>query len=330
MIWMSGTDNEITYLNQTWLDYAGRPSDAAVERLQAMVLHPDEAERCREVYEKAFEQREPFQLEHRLRRHDGEYRWVATAGLPRYKGDGSFVGYIGTSVDITERKLAEAALASQKLIEAHEEEKTRIARELHDDISQRITLLGMHLGILKQSLPDSATDLEQEIGEMDRQIRDLASEIQAVSHRLHPAKLEVLGLKSAAAGFCEELSNRHDVTIDVHFENVPEALPSEISLCLYRVLQEALQNVLKHSVPRRAHVSLSGQIDTIKLTIKDSGAGFDPQEAMRGPGLGLTSMKERLKIVGGHFSIHSQRGHGTTIHAVAPLRLPTKSTNGVV
>ena len=330
MIWMSGTHNEITYLNQTWLDYAGCPSDAAVETLQAMVLHPDEAEQCREVYEKAFEQREPFQLEHRLRRHDGEYRWVVTAGVPRDKGDGSFVGYIGTSVDITERKLAEAALTSQKLIDAHEEEKTRIARELHDDISQRITLLGMHLGILKQSLPDRATDLEQEIREMDREIRELASEIQAVSHRLHPARLEILGLKSAAAGFCEELSNRHDITIDVHFEDIPEALPAEISLCLYRVLQEALQNVLKHSGSRRPHVSLSGHIDTISLTIKDSGAGFNPQKAIRGHGLGLTSMKERLKAVGGHLSIHSERGHGTIIHAVAPLRLPTKSTNVVV
>ena len=330
MIWMSGTDNEITYLNQTWLDYAGRPSDAAVENLRAAVLHPDEAERCREVYEKAFEQREPFQLEHRLRRHDGEYRWVVTAGVPRYNADGSFVGYIGTSVDITERKLAEAALASQKLIEAHEEEKTRIARELHDDISQRITLLGLHLGILKQGLPASATDLEQEIGEMYRQIGDLASDIQALSHGLHPARLELLGLKAAVAGLCGELSNRHDVTIDVHFENIPEALPPEISLCLYRVLQEALQNVLKHSVSRHAHVSLNGQISTINLTIKDSGPGFDPHEAMRGPGLGLTSMKERLKVVGGQLSIHSQREHGTTIHAVAPLCLPTKSTNGVV
>ena len=129
---------------------------------------------------------------------------------------------------------------------------------------------------------------------------------------------------------CEELSNRHDVTIDVHFENIPEALPPEISLCLYRVLQEALQNVLKHSVSRHAHVSLNGQINTINLTIKDSGPGFDPHEAMRGPGLGLTSMKERVKVVGGQLSIHSQREHGTTIHAVAPLFLPTKSTNGVV
>ena len=331
MIWMSGTDNEITYLNQTWLDYAGRPSDAAVETLQATVLHPDEAERCREVYEKAFEQREPFQLEHRLRRHDGEYRWVVTAGVPRYNADGSFVGYIGTSVDITERKLAEAALASQKLIEAHEEEKTRIARELHDDISQRIALLGMHLGILKQrSSGFSDRSRAGDRGSRTEQIADLASDIQAVSHRLHPAKLEILGLERAVAGFCEELSNRHDVTIDVHFENIPEALPPEISLCLYRVLQEALQNVVKHSGSRHAHVSLNGQIDTINLTVKDSGAGFDPHEAMRGPGLGLTSMKERLKVVGGQLSIHSQRGHGTTIHAVAPLRLPTKSTNGVV
>src|SRR4029450_8725995 len=104
------------------VDYAGRPSDAAVETLRAMVLHPDEAERCREVYEKAFEQRAPFHLEHRLRRHDGEYRWVVTAGVPRHNPDGSFVGYIGTSVDITERKLAEGVLSSQKLIEAHEEE----------------------------------------------------------------------------------------------------------------------------------------------------------------------------------------------------------------
>ena len=319
MIWMSGTDQEIKFLNQTWLDYAGRPLDAAVETLQAAVLHPDEAERCREVYEKAFEQRERFQLEHRLRRQDGEYRPVVTAGVPRYNANGLFVGFIGTSVDISERKLAEAALAAQKLIQAQEAEKTRIARELHDDISQRIALLGIQLGILKQSLPASATDLHQEIGEMDRQIGDLASDIHALSHGLHSAKLELIGLKAAVAGFCEELSHRSDVTIDVQFENLPEALPPDISLCLYRVLQEALQNVLKHSVSPRAQVLLSGQIDTINLTVEDSGPGFDPHEALKGPGLGLTSMKERLTAVGGQFSIRSQRGHGTTIDAVAPL-----------
>ena len=312
MIWMSGTDNEITYLNQTWLDYAGRPSDAAVETLRAMVLHPDEAERCREVYEKAFEQREPFQLEHRLRRHDGEYRWVVTAGVPRYNADGSFVGYIGTSVDITERKLAEAALASQKLIEAHEEEKSRIARELHDDISQRMAVVSMHLGY-PEARSAGFSDRSR-AGDRGSRPGDRGSCVRYSGGVAPPSPREAgdPGAESAAAGFCEELSNRHDVTIDVHFENIPAALPPEISLCLYRVLQEALQNVVKHSASRHAYVSLNGQIDTINLTVKDSGAGFDPQEAMRGRGLGLTSMKERLKVVGGHLSIHSQRGHGTT------------------
>ena len=184
--------------------------------------------------------------------------------------------------------------------------------------------MSVRLGNLKQSPPASAADLEQEIGGVSQEIEDLAADIQALSHRLHPAKLELLGLEGAAAGFCEELSKRHGVTIDVHFENIPTSLPREISLCLYRVLQEALQNVVKHSLSKHAHVSLSGHINTINLTVEDSGPGFDPLEAMRGPGLGLTSMKERLKVIGGELSIYSQRGRGTAIHAVAPLRLPTK------
>ena len=244
--------------------------------------------------------------------------------MPRYNEDGSFAGYIGTAVDITERKLAEEALStvSQKLIEAHEEESTRIARELHDDIIQRLALLSVRLDYLKQSPPASAAELKQEIGAASQEIADLASDIQALSHRLHSSKLEFLGLEAAAAEFCEELSNRHGVEIDLHFENIPTTLPPEISLCLYRVLQEALQNVVKHSGSRRARVSLNGEVDNVELTVQDSGVGFDPQEAMRGRGLGLTSMKERLKLVGGQLSIHSERGRGTTIHALVPLRLP--------
>jgi PAS domain S-box-containing protein len=127
MIWMSGGEKQITYLNQTWLDYTGRELDASLGHRWTEALRADELARCREVYEKAFEQREPFQVEHRLRRHDGDYRWAVTVGVPRYNADGSFAGYIGTAVDITERKLAEEALStvSQKLIEAHEEERTR-------------------------------------------------------------------------------------------------------------------------------------------------------------------------------------------------------------
>jgi len=187
----------------------------------------------------------------------------------------------------------------------------------------------VRLGYVIQGAPASASGLTQEIGGIRQEIDALASDIQTLSHHLHPPKLELLGLEAAAAGFCEELSNRHGVTIGVHVENIPTELPREISLCLYRVLQGALQNVVKHSGAVHADVSLSGQINTISLTVKDSGAGFDPHEAMRGPGLGLTSMKERLKIIGGELSIHSNRGRGTIIHAVAPLCLPSTSADAV-
>jgi len=322
MIWMSGTDGQITYLNQTWLDFTGRPLDSMVGQVQADVLHPDEAERCVEQFAKAYERREPFQIEHRLRRHDGEYRWTVTAGVPRYEVDGSFVGYIGTGVDITERKLAEESLSalSQKLIEAHEEERSRIARELHDDINQRLAVVSVRLGGLKQRAPVPTADLNEEIGEVGQEIANLVADIQSLSHALHPPRLDLLGLEAAAAALCDECSSRHGITIDVDFDNIPKPLPADISLCFYRVLQEALQNVVKHSGSRQAHVSLKGRRNNVSLTVKDSGAGFYPDEAMRGPGLGLTSMKERLKVVGGRLSIHSQPGHPTTIDAVAPLR----------
>jgi PAS domain S-box-containing protein len=331
MVWMSGPDKLSTYSNRRSLEFTGRQLEVELGNGWMDSVHPDDITRCMETYTKAFDQRLTFEMEIRLRRHDGEYRWILSSGVPMFNSDGSFAGYIGSAIDITEHKLAEEALStvSQKLIEAHEEESARIARELHDDINQRLALVSMRLGYLKQSPPALAAGLEQQIGDVSQEIAGLAADIQALSHGLHPARLELLGLESAAAGFCEELSNRHGVAIDVHFENIPKALPREISLCLYRVLQEALQNVVKHSVSRHAHVSLIGQISTINLTVKDSGAGFDAHEAMRGPGLGLTSMKERLKVIGGQLSIHSQLGRGTMIHAVAPLCLPTTSANAV-
>ena len=259
----------------------------------------------------------------------GERIDVSLTISPLRDAAGRIIGCSKIARDITKAKQAEEALStvSQKLIEAHEEERARIARELHDDISQQLALVSIRLDYLRQRPLASAADLNQEIGDVYQQIGNLASDIQALSHDLHPPKLELMGLEGAVAGFCEELSNRHGVTIDVHCENIPTALPPEISLCLYRVLQEALQNVVKHSVSRHAHVSLNGQINTISLTVKDSGAGFDPHEAMRGSGLGLTSMKERLKVLGGQLSIHSQRGRGTMIHAVAPLCLANEARN---
>ena len=225
------------------------------------------------------------------------------------------------AADLIERTLAGEAV-SQKLIEAHEDERTHIARELHDDLSQRLAVVTVRLGNLLQNPAVSVAELEPEIREMYQQVGELASDVQALSHGLHPPKLELMGLEAAVTGFCGEMSATHDVRIDVLVSDIPRSLPPDISLCLYRIAQEALQNFVKHGGVPRAEVSLLRQSNALNLTVKDYGAGFDLHDAMRGPGLGLTTMKERLKVLGGQLSIDSQPGRGTTVHAIAPLRPP--------
>jgi len=229
--------------------------------------------------------------------------------------------------EVAERTVAEEALsrANRRLIEAQEEERTRIARELHDDISQRVALLAMQLDRMSLSLPASAADLKQGIEEAGRQTVELGNDIQALSHRLHNSKLDYQGLAAATAGFCRELSDRHGVAIVVHFEDIPSDMPPEISLCLYRVAQEALQNAMKHSDSRRVEVSLKSTLNEILLTVRDFGIGFDP-EAVKGRGLGLISMKERLNLVGGELSIDSQPQIGTTILSRVALKAAWNGT----
>src|SRR2546426_8737212 len=146
---------------------------------------------------------------------------------------------MGSGIDVTGRKLGEGALSrvNQRLIEAHEEERTRIARELHDDINQRIGLLAANLDHLKQSLPASAAEFRPEIEEAGKQVVELSRDIQTLSHRVHSSQLELLGLTAAAVSSCKDCSNVPKLEIDFHAENIPKDLSAEISLCLYRVLQ---------------------------------------------------------------------------------------------
>ena len=178
---------------------------------------------------------------------------------------------------------------------------------------------------MKEALPASATELERGIDQVVDRISDLATDIQGLSHRLHSSQLDYLGLEVAAAVFCKEVSKWQGVEIDFNCENVPKRLSQEISLCLFRVMQEALQNVIKHSGSRRIDVSLRGELNEIQLTVLDSGIGFDPEKSMNGRGLGLTSMKERLKLVDGELSVKSQPLVGSTVDARVPLNPKVRS-----
>ena len=242
---------------------------------------------------------------------------VAT-GAPRLEVDGTFAGYVGCAVDFTERRQAEEALAriDQRLLDAQDDERTRIARELHDDLSQRLAALSISLSRLLQEGP--AAPLRPRIQELRNIVGDLANDVRDFSHRLHPARLQYLGIVKAAAALCGEVAAQHNVEVRFHADSDTETLSQRISLCLYRVLQEALQNVVKHSGARKIDVALRRSSDEIELTVQDLGAGFSVG-ATDGFSLGLTSMKERLAAVGGQLRIQSIPRHGTTVRARVPL-----------
>jgi PAS domain S-box-containing protein len=321
LIWMSGPDRLCTYFNQSWLEFTGRPIELESGNGWVQAVHPEDLRECLDTYTKAFDQRKSFKMEYRLKRHDGEYRWLFDVGVPRFNTDSSFAGYIGPGVDVTDRKLAEVALAnvSRRLIEAQEQERTRIARELHDDIGQRLALLTIELERFQESSPDLPVEGRSRMGELQKQSAEIATDIQTMSHELHSAKLEYLGMAAAMRGFCKEFGEQQKVEIDFQTHDLPIPLSPHISLCLFRVLQEALHNSAKHSGARHVEVQLWGDSDEIHLAVSDSGAGFDSEAVKVSRGLGLISMEERLKLVKGTFSIESQPKRGTIIHARVPL-----------
>jgi PAS domain S-box-containing protein len=283
-------------------------------------LHPADRQRVSQAVTEAREKRSPFTVEFRSLHGDGTVRWIRAAGEFQYSKRDDPERMLGIAIDITDRKLAEEAMASigRRLIEAHEEERTRIGRELHDDINQRLALLAVELDRRKERLP-SSPQLREYVRHTQQRIHEIAKDVQSLSHRLHSSKLDYLGLATAANSFCRELSETSDVNIKFNSAGVPRTIPKEVSLCLFRVLQEALQNAVKHSGVREFIVDLRGTSETVELTVIDRGLGFDEQEAFTRQGLGLISMRERLQLVHGELSVESYRGTGTTIHARAPL-----------
>jgi PAS domain S-box-containing protein len=258
-----------------------------------------------------------YSLEKRYVRKDGVQFWGRLNVSLWRKEDGGSPLVFAFVEDITERKLAEIALAnmSRGLIEAQEQERIRISRELHDDIGQRLAMLAIGL----QQVQEDHFEVRARIAELQKQTAEILADIQSLSHELHSSKLYYLGLATATKGFCQEFETQQKVEIDFRTDDLPTALPPDLSLCFFRVLQEALRNAAKHSGVRHFEVRLWGTSSEIHLTVNDPGVGFDREAAKASRGLGLISMAERLKMLNGTFSIESRPQHGTTIHARVPF-----------
>ena len=320
--WDPGTDTVVW--SEELYRIAGRdPSLPAVSYQEHVQLYTGESwDRLRGAVDTALLIGAPYELVLEMVRADGTHRWIMGRGEAQRDSTGCAAGLRGTVQDITERKRAEEALSSVngRLIEAQETERARIARDLHDDIGQRLAVLAVTLEHVKGLLPEASGEALGCLDALQEQAAEIISGVQGLSHELHPPRLLHLGVVAAMRGFCGELSGQRNVEIDFRCENVPGSVPPDVSLCLFRVLQEALHNAARHSGVQHFTVHLRGTCDAVHLTIRDEGVGFDVDVASRGLGLGLTSMRERLKLVGGELCIESQSTCGTTVQARAPVR----------
>jgi signal transduction histidine kinase len=220
-----------------------------------------------------------------------------------------------------EHKGVEEALRrlSGRLITAQEEERTRLSRELHDDLSQRMARLLIRLERFRQGIGEMASKPRQQLDVIVEMASELSASLRDLSHMLHPATLATLGLVTSISGFCRRFSEQHNLAVKFEFSDIPKDTPEDVNLCLFRIVQEALSNVVKHSSAHEARVTLRRAGNRIDLCVEDSGVGFDTTPPRGAATLGLTSMRERVRMVGGQFSIESQPMHGTRILVQVPV-----------
>ena len=284
-------------------------------------LFPDIPQHWKAVHRRALEGQTVRADEERWVRQ-GSTTWVRWEVRPWTTPDGIIGGILIFAEDITRRKQMEETLSSmsRKLIESQEQERTRIGRELHDDINQRLAMLALEL----EQLQENPAELQSRVEELRKHVTEISNDVQALSHDLHSSKLEYLGAVAGIRSWCKEFAERQKVEIDFR-STVQSVLPLEVGRTLFRVLQEALHNFIKHSGVKRVEVLLLEDGGEIHMTVGDLGRGFELEAALEGKGLGLITMRERVRLVNGTIAIESKSMGGTTIHLRVPLEAEQSS-----
>jgi len=269
---------------------------------------------------------------------DGEFRHALVSKFPIVDHKGAPVLLGGVAVDITERKQAEEALhrnqlelhqqqvqleeLTSKLLAAQEHERQRIARDLHDDVSQRLAALVLEVASLEHHPSTVPGELTRALAPLREQLEQLSDDVHTLAYRLHPSLLEHAGLRPAVEEHVHQVSRRTGLPIHLKILEVPDAVPLDQATCLFRVMQESVQNVVKHAQATTVTVQLRGSSKGVGLSVIDNGKGFDPQDLRtHQQGLGLSSMEERLRQLHGFFRIQSRPSHGTKVCAWVPCEV---------
>jgi PAS domain S-box-containing protein len=315
-----------SYVSEHAVEMLGYPvTDWYEVDFLASHIHPDDQHWVLAAYQKQTRISEHFDLTFRMLASDGRLVWVQNLISVGSQSDGTRKVH-GFMIDVSERKRAEEALKALggRLIAAQEEERRRVARELHDDFNQRLAVLSIELEQLGQRI-QKPLGLRRNVQHLQDLTQEIAAEIHALSYRLHPSKLDHLGLVAAVKSLCAELSESGKLNVEFHQTGFPFALDRDTTLCLFRIAQEGLRNCVKHSNAESARVVLTRTRNAVRLLVSDNGCGFNTKTALMEKGLGFISMKERLHILGGEMNLYSKPLHGTRLEVSVPLKVDSKS-----
>ena len=283
-------------------------------------LHGDDRQRVLSAYQKQTRMSKNFDITFRLLAEDGRVVWIQNVVSVDEPGNGGLHKLHGFMIDISHRKRAEEALkdVGGRLIAAQEEERRRVARDLHDDFNQRLALLAIQLERLKTNVATSE-ELGHQFQLLQAQTQEISVDIHRLAYKLHPSKLDHLGLAAALRGLCHEISESRKLKVQFQESGFVSVPPQEITLCLFRIAQEGLRNCVKHSGADSVRVVLAKTKNAIRLSVSDNGCGFDTRSGLMDQGLGFISIKERLHLLGGEMIVYSKPLRGTRLEVSVPL-----------
>jgi PAS domain S-box-containing protein len=308
-----------SYVSDEAIKILGYPSDFWYQPdFMASHIHTDDQRWVLAALQKQTRVAQHFDLTYRMIARDRKVVWIQN--LVSVTNENGRPGTRGFMIDISDRKLAEEGLKDfgGRLIAAQEEERRRVARELHDDFNQRLAVLSIELEQLGQKI-EKPVSLRKSVQRLQTQAKEISAEIHRLSYRLHPAKLDHLGLAAAVKSLCSEIVDSKQMNVEFRQTGFPATLPKDVTLCVFRIAQEGLRNCVKHSRAELVRVVLTKTKRAVRLTVSDNGCGFETRSEVTEKGLGFISMKERLHILGGEIDVYSKPTRGTRIEVMVPI-----------